>query len=119
MNKRITDLNLVFSTPLWTTVLSNHKEINEKMLSYIKSLRANDSEGVVKSNILGWHSQNFNLNDPEPKFFVNSIGSILNELFKDMGWDLKRNELKITGMWSIINPTNASNARHIHANNFN
>ena len=35
-----------------------------------------------------------------------------------MGWDLKKNELKITGMWSIINPANASNSRHIHSNNF-
>ena len=30
----------------------------------------------------------------------------------------KKNELKITGMWTIINPSQASNARHIHSNNF-
>ena len=35
-----------------------------------------------------------------------------------MGWDIEKNELKITGMWSIINPSNASNARHIHSNNY-
>ena len=35
-----------------------------------------------------------------------------------MEWDLKKNELKITGMWTIINPSQASNARHIHSNNF-
>ena len=43
---------------------------------------------------------------------------MLNESITDMGWDLNKNELKITGMWSIINPINASNARHIHSNNF-
>ena len=35
-----------------------------------------------------------------------------------MGWDLEKNKLKITGMWSIINPKNAANSRHIHSNNF-
>ena len=73
---------------------------------------------MFKSNLIGWHSQNFNLQDPEPQFFINGISKILNESINDMGWDVKRNELKITGMWTIINPTNASNARHIHSNNF-
>ena len=35
-----------------------------------------------------------------------------------MGWDLIKNKTKITAMWSIINPKNASNMRHIHPNNF-
>ena len=44
---------------------------------------------------------------------------MLNESLIDMGWDLKKNELKITGMWSIINPTNASNANANSNANFN
>ena len=35
-----------------------------------------------------------------------------------MGWDLEKNKIKITGMWTIINPPGASNSRHIHSNNF-
>ena len=35
-----------------------------------------------------------------------------------MGWNLKDQETKITSMWSIINKQNASNARHIHSNNY-
>ena len=68
--------------------------------------------------LLGGTQKNFNLQDTEPLFFINSISGILNESLVDMGWDLKNNKLKVTGMWSIINPTNASNARHIHSNNF-
>ena len=68
--------------------------------------------------MIGWHSQNFNLQDPEPQFFINGISKILNESMNDMGWDLNKNKLKITGMWTIINPTNASNSRHIHSNNY-
>tara|TARA_B100001123_G_scaffold433568_1_gene558503 strand:+ start:289 stop:891 length:603 start_codon:yes stop_codon:yes gene_type:complete len=118
MSKRISDIKLIFSTPIWTSIIPNYKEINNKMLSYIESLKLNDPAGRVKSNLIGWHSQNFNLKDDEPQLFVNEISVILNESINDMGWDLKNRNSKITGMWAIINPTNASNARHIHSNNF-
>ncbi len=118
MNNRVTDLNLMFSTPVWTTIVPNYKEINVKMYNYIQTLQSSDPKGRIRSNVIGWHSQNFNLKDPEPQFFINGISPMLNESFTDMGWDLKKNEIKVTGMWSIINPTNASNARHIHSNNF-
>ena len=88
------------------------------MFNYIQILRSNDSTGKMNSNVIGWHSQNFNLKDSEPKFFINSISLMINESLTDMGWDLKKNELKVTGMWTIINPPKASNSRHIHSNNF-
>ena len=94
MNNRITDLSLIFSSPLWTTIVPNHKEINEKMYNYIQTLRTNDPKGIIRSNLFGWHSQNFNLKDSEPQFFINGISSILNESLTDMGWDLKKNELR-------------------------
>ena len=62
--------------------------------------------------------ENSNLKDEEPQFFTNSIASILNESFNDMGWNLQKNKSKITAMWSIINPKNSSNHRHIHPNCF-
>ena len=77
-----------------------------------------DSKGLIKSNLIGWHSPYFNLKDLEPQFFINNISLMLNESLTDMGWDLKKNDLKITEMWSIINPTNSSNSRHIHSNNY-
>ena len=74
--------------------------------------------GINKSNVHGWHSKDFDLNELEPKFFTNSISPILNESINDMGWDLEKNKIKITAMWSIINKKNDSNIRHIHPNNF-
>ena len=118
MNNRVSDLNLIFATPIWVSLVPNHKEINEKMFSYIKSLQTSNTVGITKSNSNGWHSENFDLNEQEPRFFTNSISSLLNESLNDMGWDLEKNKTKITAMWSIINPKNASNMRHIHPNNF-
>jgi len=115
---KLNDLNLIFSTPIWSSLVDNHKEVNEKLMKYIDQLQSTDPEGKFKSNIKGWHSQNFDLKADAPVFFLNSISKILNKSFFDMGWDLEKNKIKITGMWTIINPPGASNSRHIHSNNF-
>ena len=77
------------------------------MYDYIKSLESINPAGIKKSNLLGWHSESFNLEADEPKFFVNSISKNLNQMFDDMGWDLAKQEVRITSMWSIINKRNA------------
>ena len=118
MNTKESNLNLIFPTPIWVALVPNYKEVNKVMLSYIKSLQSADVAGITKSNSDGWHSKNFDLKQQEPQFFTNSISSLLNKSLNDMGWDLEKNKTKITAMWSIINPKNASNMRHIHPNNF-
>ena len=40
------------------------------MYTYIKNQQEKDQIGINKSNIKGWHSKDFNLNDKEPKNFV-------------------------------------------------
>ena len=118
MVEKITDLNLTFVTPIWTSIISRHKEVNEKMFIYIKSLQKKDRSGINRSNLLGWHSKNFDLELEQPRFFINSISPQLNSVLTDMGWDIKNQEVKITGMWAIINKKNSSNAMHIHSNNY-
>ena len=118
MTKRKSELNLVFSTPIWTGLILNYQELNNKMFKYIKDLQIQNPKGITKSNVFGWHSEDFDLENEQPKYFINSISTNLNEAFKDMGWDIKNQEVKVTSMWSVINKKNASNARHIHSNNY-
>ena len=118
MTKRKSELNLVFSTPIWTGLILNYQELNIKMFKYIKDLQIQNPKGITKSNVFGWHSKDFDLENEQPKYFINSISTNLNEAFIDMGWDLKNQEVKVTSMWSVINKKNASNARHIHSNNY-
>ena len=118
MSNRSNELNLIFSTPVWTSRVASYEEVNQKMYDYIKSLESINPAGIKKSNLLGWHSESFNLEADEPKFFVNSISKNLNQMFDDMGWDLAKQDVRITSMWSIINKRNASNYRHIHSNNY-
>ena len=118
MKEKITELKLAFGTPIWISIIPKHWEINEKMLKYIKSLQKKDRSGINRSNLLGWHSKDFDLELEQPRFFVNSISPQLNSVLTDMGWDIKKQEVKITGMWAVINKKNSSNAMHIHSNNY-
>ena len=118
MSKRLSDLNLAFASPIWTSLIVNYKDINSRMLEYINLLKSQDPKGKYKSNMIGWHSDNFDLKKEEVIFFINSISKNLNQTFQDMGWDTANNEIKITNMWSIINYKNSFNARHIHPNNY-
>ena len=118
MNKKLSDLNLVFSTPIWGSLVDDLENLNKKMLKYIKNIQKNSPEGITKSNIHGWHSRDFNLEDEEVKYFIKSISPKIERVMIDMGWDTKKNNIKLTNMWSIVNKKDASNNRHMHANSY-
>ena len=109
-------LNLFFSTPVWVSKIENYKETNEVIYNYIKSLQKIDSQGIEKSNIKGWHSKNFDLKNKDVISFINLISPNINQVIKDMNWDITNQITNITGMWAIINKGGASNARHHHGN---
>ena len=108
--------NLFFPTPVWVSQLENYKEINDKILSYIRNMQDEDNKGVIKSNIKGWHSKDFDLKDQKVVDFINYISPNINKVIQDMNWDINNQLVKISNMWAIINIGGASNARHHHGN---
>ena len=108
--------HLFFATPVWAAQINNYKETNEDLYKYIKELQKKDMDGIVKSNIKGWHSKDFNLQDQIPQKFINLISPNINSLISDMDWDIKNQKIKITNMWAIINTGGAANSRHHHGN---
>ena len=48
MSKRISELNLFFSTPVWVSRINDHKIINENIIVYIKKLQSEDPKGIQK-----------------------------------------------------------------------
>ena len=108
--------NLLFPTPVWTIQLENYKIVNEQMYDYIKLAQKNDELGTSKSNIKGWHSKDFNLNDKEIMNFINLILPSIEKLMDDMSWDKVKEIAKINNMWAIINTGGAANLRHQHGN---
>ena len=118
MNNTTSEINLIFSTPIWTSHLNEFQDVNKKMEEYIKKQMELDSKGKKASNINGWHSENFNLKDEEVVFFINTISVKIQKAMEDMGWDLKKNKIEIPNIWSIINKRGSSNAMHIHSNSY-
>ena len=112
----MTDANLFFSTPVWASKIQNYGEVNELLYNYIKDLHDQDTDGVQKSNVKGWHSKDFDLQNDVIKKFINLISPQINKVIKDMEWDLDSQIIKISNMWSIINKGGAANARHHHGN---
>lgn len=108
--------NLLFPTPVWTFQLENYKDINESMYQYIKSKQEKDRVGISKSNVRGWHSKDFDLNEKEPQDFINFIISNIEQVMIDMNWDKQKQTAKINNMWAIINTGGSANLRHQHGN---
>ena len=118
MTNNLKNINLVFSTPIWTFQIDNHSRVNEEIFKYIKNLQNEDPIGVKKSNNLGWHSNLFNMHDEEVKKFFQSIQKYIGKAIEDSGWKNPANNFSITSAWTIINIKRSSNSRHIHSNNY-
>ena len=108
--------NLFFSTPVWTAKFEEYEEVNNEIYKYIKKLQQNDTSGIIKSNIKGWHSKDFNLKENELQNFIKMISPKISEAIADMNWETKIQKIKIANMWAIINMGGAANSRHHHGN---
>ena len=86
MNNTTSEINLIFSTPIWTSHLNEYQDVNKRMEEYIKKQMELDSKGKKASNINGWHSENFNLKDEEVVFFINTISIKIKKAIEVLGW---------------------------------
>ncbi len=108
--------NLLFPTPIWTIQFENYKIVNEEMYQFIKNQQSNDQKGINKSNVKGWHSNDFELNDDEPQKFIKFISNSIEQVMTDMKWEKNKQSVKINNMWAIINTGGSANLRHQHGN---
>ena len=108
--------NLFFPTPVWTLQLDNYNSINEQMYKFIKNTQSKDQKGISKSNIKGWHSKDFNMQEAEPQNFIKNISPSIEKVMTDMNWEKEKQSIKISNMWAIINTGGSTNSRHQHGN---
>ena len=108
--------NLFFPTPVWTLQLDDYKLINEQMYKFIKITQSKDQQGISKSNIKGWHSKDFNMQEIEPKNFIKFILPAIEQVITDMNWEKQKQSININNMWAIINTGGSANLRHQHGN---
>ncbi len=109
-------MHLFFSTPIWINEINNHENINKELTNYLYQEKEKNPEGAKKSNVNGWHSNDFELKNENLKNFITEISKNIGSTIKDMGWDLETQVVKITNMWAIINTKDAFNEKHHHGN---
>ena len=109
-------MHLFFSTPVWINQINNFESINKELKKFILKEKERNPAGTKKSNVHGWHSEDFDLKNENLKNFITEISKNIGSAIKDMNWDLETQIVKITDMWSIINNKNAFNERHHHGN---
>lgn len=110
----------LFSHPVFKYKVNKFETLNEELLKFIYNLKEKDNVGLKKSNINGWHSESFDLNDLEgkPHKFLSHITEYIKDVFKHYGWIYDSTKVKCTSMWSIINKKGSFNIEHIHSNNY-
>ena len=110
----------LFSHPVFKYKVNEFETLNEELLKFIYNLKEKDNVGLKKSNINGWHSESFDLNDlkGKPNKFLSHITEHIKDVFKHYGWIYDSTKVKCTSMWSIINKKGSFNIEHIHSNNY-
>ena len=72
------------------------------MYKFIKITQSKDQHGISKSNIKGWHSKDFNMQENEPKNFIKFILPAIEQVMTDMNWEKQKQSININNMWAII-----------------
>lgn len=107
-----------FPTLIFQYDVENSQSLNSTLLDLIYAERERDRAGVNKSNTaeLGsWHSATNLQKKPEYGPLLTEIDSTLGRMSKELRY-AKDQVLKITTMWSIINPPGNGNRAHVHPN---
>ena len=110
----------IFPVPVFAYQIPDHHETNLQLRKYIYGLKEQNPKGLNISNVGGWHSPYFDIqNDPAPKDFLLKVNKILPEVFQDViGWEFDVKKLNIQAMWAVVNEKNSFNIRHNHPNSY-
>jgi uncharacterized protein (TIGR02466 family) len=107
-----------FPTLIFQYDIENSQPLNKALLDLIYAERERDRTGVNKSNTaeLGsWHSATNLHKKPGYEPLLTEIDSVLSRISQELSY-AKEQILKVTTMWSIINPPGNGNRAHVHPN---
>lgn len=107
-----------FPTMIYQYDIANSEGLNKSLLDLTYAERERDQVGVNKSNTaeLGsWHSATNLHKNAAYKPIVKEVDSALSWISRELSYATDQ-VLKITTMWSIINPPGNGNRAHVHPN---
>jgi uncharacterized protein (TIGR02466 family) len=107
-----------FPTMIFQYDVENPESLNKSLLEMVYAERERDRVGVNKSNTaeLGsWHSATALHKNPDYQPIMTHIDAALAHISKELSYATDQ-VLKVTTMWSIINPPGNGNRAHVHPN---
>jgi uncharacterized protein (TIGR02466 family) len=107
-----------FPTLVFQYDVENSQALNRTLFDLIYAERERDRTGVNKSNTaeLGsWHSATNLHKNPQYAPLLTEVDTTLGRISQELRY-AKDHFLKVTSMWSIINPPGNGNRAHVHPN---
>jgi uncharacterized protein (TIGR02466 family) len=107
-----------FPTIIYQYDVANSQPLNKTLLDLTYAERERDQAGVNKSNTaeLGsWHSATNLHKNAGYEPLLTEIDAALSQISEDLRY-ARDQVLKVTTMWSIINPPGNGNRAHVHPN---
>ena len=113
-------LHKLFPTPVYQFKIENFESLNKQLSEYIYELKKNDEQGIQRSNVNGWHSQNFKVEKGNvPYNFIKSIHIYVKEVIVEgFGWKYIPEKVGISEIWAIINKKGTFNQAHNHPGSY-
>ncbi|WP_439524698.1 TIGR02466 family protein [Marivita sp.] len=115
-NQAKMNMTMAFASPIVKVELPNPDALNQKLTAESHALRQ-ESEGTVRSNRQGWHSDTDLMTRPEPGFtqLREFISKVVNTATRSLSpdFDFSAHQLAVMG-WVNINPQHAYNVPHEH-----
>ena len=106
----------IFATSIFHTKIPSYGIFNQEFEKYIYDLKNKNPKSDHKSNQKGWHSPDLNLDDKIITKLVNILDPILEDIIKNLNWDLDQYFIGYQSIWSIINDKYSYNTVHHHGN---
>jgi uncharacterized protein (TIGR02466 family) len=107
-----------FPTPIFQHEVPGFAELNERLMSLVTRLQAEDPSGIKRSNYGGWHSAE-RVDIRELPEFAELRKVIVDEAaFVTSGMGFGGLGLVLSKPWFVVSPAGAMNARHCHPRSF-
>lgn len=109
-----------FPQPVFKYKIKDYEQVNAQLSDYIYDLKRKNEKGLDRTNVNGWHSENFDLKDKNSvqyKFLI-SLKEYIFDVFDKYGWDIDPKKIVCTEMWAIINKKDSFNLIHTHPNSY-
>ena len=90
----------------------------EALATYVNIQMAKDSDGIVKSNVGGWHSKNLDLRDATITRTLRKLGQHINQFIDFYKVDREKYNCEFSESWFITNRKGDYNVSHVHPNSF-